>query len=316
MTDWVALALSGTISFSILSIMEKVLLNRWFSNSKSFCVVIGGVQVFIGLLISLVVPLSLDNYWESYLFAIISGFTSGLMLCIVFYSLKTLDISRVYSLLSSYPIFAAILASLILDEKLEFLDWISIIFVVIGAGIATGTGNINQTKLNYRNLILCMLVILGSGFYGSGEVAYKYALNMNNYSENALFWNLFVLRTLSTGFFLILLSVIWEPVKVIQDLKISLNNISSKVLVIISQVIIAPISIFLQVSALSAGPVSLVTALMASRPLFILGLSSLLSLPRVGILSDSLGKKMILLKLFAILMILTGVIVITAKENF
>ncbi len=161
-----------------------------------------------------------------------------------------------------------------------------------------------------------MLVILGSGFYGSGEVAYKYALNMNNYSENALFWNLFVLRTLSTGFFLILLSVIWEPVKVIQDLKISLNNISSKVLVIISQVIIAPISIFLQVSALSAGPVSLVTALMASRPLFILGLSSLLSLPRVGILSDSLGKKMILLKLFAILMILTGVIVITAKENF
>ena len=144
--------------------MEKVLLNRWFSNSKSFCVVIGGVQVFIGLLISLVVPLSLDNYWESYLFAIISGFTSGLMLCIVFYSLKTLDISRVYSLLSSYPIFAAILASLILNEKLEFLDWISIIFVVMGAGIATGAGNINQTKLNYRNLILCMLVILASGF--------------------------------------------------------------------------------------------------------------------------------------------------------
>ena len=100
--------------------MEKVLLNRWFSNSKSFCVLIGCVQVFIGLLISLVVPLSLDNYWESYLFAIISGFTSGLMLCIVFYSLKTLDISRVYSLLSSYPIFAAILASLILNEKLEF----------------------------------------------------------------------------------------------------------------------------------------------------------------------------------------------------
>ena len=84
----------------------------------------------------------------------------------------------------------------------------------------------------------------------------------------------------------------------------------------LSQVVLAPISIFLQVSAIAAGPVSLVTALMASRPLFILGLSSFLRMPAIGILSEPLGKKMILLKLFAILMILSGVIVITSKGNF
>jgi drug/metabolite transporter (DMT)-like permease len=311
LTEWVVLALSGAMSFSILSVMEKVILSRWFYNSRSFCVTIGLIQVIIGLIISLFAPLSFADYWDNYKFAGISGFTLGLMLCSVYYSLRTLDISRVYSLLSSYPVSTALLASMILNEKLELLDWVAIILVAVGAGIATRAGNSNQSRLNHKQLALCLLVILAGVFYGSGEVAYKHALNMNIDGVDSIFWQLFVVKTLSVGLTLILLSVIWSPVTVIRDIKISLNSLESKVLVLFSQIVVAPFSVFLQVAAINLGPVSLVTALMASRPLFILGLSSFLSMPAIGILSEPLGGKMILSKLFAILMILSGVIIMT-----
>ena len=71
MTEWTALALSGTISFSVLSVIEKVILSRWFNNSRSFCFAIGLIQVIIGLIVYACVPFSLEIYGVNYIFACI-----------------------------------------------------------------------------------------------------------------------------------------------------------------------------------------------------------------------------------------------------
>ena len=119
---WVLYALGSAITFSFISALDKVLLQRYIPNSRVFIILVGFVQLLLAVC---VLPLaSFTGYGaDDAAIAVGSGLVTGAYLILLFWAISLQDVSRVVPVASTYPIFVAILAQLFLGEELGVLAW-------------------------------------------------------------------------------------------------------------------------------------------------------------------------------------------------
>jgi hypothetical protein len=87
----------------------------------------------------------------------------------------------------------------------------------------------------------------------------------------------------------------------------TLKRRNSLVLLLVGEGFLPIVAIVLGLWAISLGPVSLVTAFLATRPLFLFLLATLLSSSRWQLMEESLSRKSLALKFVSIVMIVAGV---------
>jgi drug/metabolite transporter (DMT)-like permease len=68
---------------------------------------------------------------------------------------------------------------------------------------------------------------------------------------------------------------------------------------------------WITLAAIQAGPVSLVTAIIGTRPVFVFLIGVFLSTPQVKLLDEQTQRNVLLRKTFSILLIVTGVAIIS-----
>jgi drug/metabolite transporter (DMT)-like permease len=293
---WVALASAAT--FGIVTVLDKRLVSSNMPSLSAF---------YMGTLISLVgyatVVLALtgfpDNAATDRLIAAgASGLCWGGALGMMFWGYKYEEASRASALIHTFPVFVAILAVTVLGETLVAGHWVAIILVVTGAftiSLRTAGGKILRLTRAFP------ILIGASMFTALALLTGKYAL------EELPVWFVFSLRNYGM---VVVFVFLWRP-GAFGGLFRAVRNWRTMLLLFLAEYSLAPLAVLLNVTATSLGPVSLVSTLTATRPVFVFIFGSILSLPALRLLDEPLDRPTLLVKLMAIIMVVGGIAVLT-----
>ncbi len=294
--NWVLIATLSAIVYAGVSLTDKQTLSKHKLDLYPFCLFAGAVNLLISLIIFLFL-----NLPSLSLFPIIKGISVGVLwglaIWIMFSILKKREITRVELIFQSSPIFVIIMATLFLDEKLSLPIIFSFIIMILGSILASFDVNEESSGLNKTDLLFllfsaflvgCASIVLKSNSNAVGEI---HALG---------------LRGIGIG---ITLGVPSLRISSVRNLINYLTNVK-KGPFIISTELGAALANMLVIIAITSGPVSIVQAIMGTRPVFIFIGSIILTM--FGIKSfENWSKTNTLIKIISLIMVTSGLITLS-----
>ena len=299
MVDWATLALLGAAAIGVVNILDSHLISRRMPSFRAFLLLVGAVMLVYGLVIFYLFPLPEDVGTWPMVVAVTSAVFRIASVTIMLYTLRTEEVSRVIPVFHIYPVFVAIIAVPLLGEVLGYLQWLAIVIVVAGAVMVSAKRKPSGTT---TWLGKSFLLLFGAGLLMAiADVASKYALDYIS------FWNMFWISAFCmSGIFLLISLRPW----VLKELGNMRQRKSVMGLLVFSETL-AVIGIILIFRAMETGPVSLVSTITGSRPVFVLVFVLILSRFRSGfLLEEQSGKGMLSLRLIATAMIVGGIAII------
>ena len=296
---WISLAISSTVLFSIVAVLDKKLLARYIQDVRTFYFGVGAFQLIVSLIVFLINPWESNPSTFTFFVGLSSGIVWALGLMTMFFGMSKLEVSRVIPISHTYPVFVAVMATSFLGETLSFIQYCSVLLTVLGAGLLARSGVLSaDTSKKKHDIKIYLLVLLGSVLTAVANVTYKYALS------EIEFCNLFAMR--SFGLFFVL-AIGGLHAKLIFEVKNFWWNREARYLFILVEFITAPMAMILMLAALAEGPVSMASTLFSTRPLFVLIIGGLLSTQYWNILNEPLTRETMPTKLLFTTMIVLGV---------
>ena len=297
---WASLAIISAVLFSFVLAMDKLLLARYVPSTKSFCFLVGIVQLVMAALIMILHPWSSSPTVSGVSIGLLSGIIWGLSVVTIIYGVRELEVSRVIPIASTYPVFVALIAVPVLNERFSVIQYSSILLTVLGAGLLARNGlQIAEGPIKRTNQAIYLVVLFGSVLSALAHVTYKHALT------EIEFWDLFFLRSLCC---FIVWSIWGLHAGLLGELRYVFGNKQVLGLFVFSECVILPIAVTSMVAGLALGPVSIVSTLLSTRPLFVLIISGLLSTSYWNLLNEPFSKNVLPTKLLFTSMIVIGVV--------
>ena len=298
---WVLLALGSTITFAFISALDKILIARFTPNARTFIVLVGLTQFVLAVAI---IPWT---EWTGYtredvVLAVVSGLTSGGYLVLMFWVMGTQDVSRVVPVTSTYPIFVAVLALVLLGEQIGLLAWVGIIVTVAGAALMSLGPTARARDRGSGQMLAFVLLIFASLGFGLSQVFSKMV------ADSMDVWTLFFWRALGNGAACVAFTIRPSGVR---DLVNTLRRPTSVGLILLTEGALVFVALAFLLGAIYSGPVSLVSTVMATRPLFVFVLGIVLSMGVSNVLNEPLERKILFVKTLSIVMTIGGVAAVT-----
>ncbi len=296
--NWINTALLSTAIFGVVSIFDSHLIAKRMPSFRTFMLPAGIAFLIYGLVLFYLFPLPEGTGLEILLIAIAAGIFNAASVTIMLYTLKREEVSRVIPIVHTYPIFVAMMAVPLLGESLYYLQWLAIIIVVAGA-----------VTISFRESPSGSTTWLGKTFlllFGSGlllamaNIASKYVLAYIS------FWNLFWFRGFCLAVTFLAFSMRPHTLKQL----INMKQRNSAIALLTFNELLALVAIVLSLWSMQRGPVSLVSTIIGSRPIFVLIYSLILSRVSPMFIEWQPGRRMLALRLVAIAMIVGGLTII------
>jgi len=301
--SWIALALCGAAVAGMINILDKTLLFRYLRSPLTLPFLIGVAQGTIGIIMVLAVTWPETATASSVGWSLFSGALWGLSAWFLLRVLYSQEVSRTVPVYQTFPIFTALLAVVFLGEDLSVVHWIAIVATVAGAVLIS-----LRLDQGYRSLLLhrsFFLLMLGSGIAAAAHVTSKVAL------DDLPVLNTHALRSLGLSGVLLLGAL--RPAA-LRDVRGLLRQRSPAFAILgMNEVVLASSSMLLTLWALSLGPVSLVTTLVATRSFFVLLYSTALALRFTGFLGEETSARTLVVKIVSTSLIVAGVAAIALK---
>jgi drug/metabolite transporter (DMT)-like permease len=297
--DWVSIAILGTIALALVNIIDSHLIAKRMPSLRAYLLPVS-IVIFIYALVTFCLfplPEGVDTW--PLVAAIASGILRATSIAMLLYILKTEEVSWAIPLFYTYPVFVAIVAVPLLGETLGYLHWLAIIIVVTGAVIisAKRSPGGSNTWLGRSFFLLLAAGLL----MAIADIASKYALGYIS------FWNMYWIGSFC-------LSGIYLLVTLRPGILRKLGNMPrlrpAMALIIVNETL-AMIGIVLVFWAMESGPVSLVSTITGSRPIFVFMLALILNrvLPDL-LLERWSGRWVLAVRLIATAMITSGIAII------
>jgi len=283
---------------AVVSIFDSHLASKRIPSFRSFLMLVGIVQLTYGALVLFLFPFPEGVSFTPVLAGITAGLLRGASISIMFYSLRKKEVSQVIPVIQTYPIFVAIIAMPLLGEMLNYLQWLAIIIVVAGAVIVS-MGKSPAGVINWPGKTF-LLLLVASFLFAMANIAAKYALS------HISFWNGFSLNALSIAAAFLLFTT--RP-RVISEIREMPQRNSAIALFVFKETLVL-VGMVLLLWAIEIGPVSLVSTIAGSRPVFVVIFSIILSRVFPNFLIKLAGRKMMVLRLAATAMIFGGIAII------
>ena len=297
--DWVSVSLLSAFLFAIVAVLDKKLLAAYMP-VRVFCFLVGLLQFLMAALILVSDPWDSSPSLAMLLIGMSSGLSWGLGTMLMFYGFSRLEVSRVIPIAHTYPVFVAIMASIFLGENLSAFQWGAKFITVVGAGLITTSPG--QQTTSTSKAFVYLLVLLGSVLNAIANVTYKYTL------DGIEFWDLFAMRAVCLG---LVLFVAGYQAGVVSQVRRLASNMACVRVFVIAEIVVAPVAILAMLGALYLGPVSLASTLISVRPLFVLAITGILSIPVLRFLDEPFTRETLPLKLLSTSMVVAGVAVLT-----
>ena len=296
--SWIALALVCAGLFALVSMFDKTVLYRYARTPLTLPLLTGFAQTTIGLVVLAAVGIPDDATWKATGTALGSGVLFGLSGLLGMRVLFSQEVSRTIPVTQTAPIFAAVIALVFLDETISALQWVAILATVAGAALLSlrmeaGGGSVFLHRSFFP-------LILGAVIFGAANVIGKVAL------DDLPVMYTHAMRSLGLGSTFLLLNLRPAPLANVREF-ISQRS-PALIFVSINELIIANGALVLLLWALSLGPVSLVTALVGTRAMFVVLYSTTLALVWKGALGEETSAGSIAVKAGSTSLIVAGIV--------
>ncbi len=292
---WMVAALLSAAAFGAVSVLDKRLLSRDMPSASTYYVWLGISLVFYAAIILAIWGLPRGTEGRLLLAAYGCGVSWGVGLAFLFFGLRLEEASRAIAIYHVFPVFVALLAVLFLDEVLDLGQWLAIVVIVVGAFLISIRHQWGLRALQPSKSV--PVLIAASFFTAVALLAGKVAL------EDMPVEQVYVFRNL--GMATVLLAFV-RPRR-LKEMASTVRNRATLVLVVFNLFILAPLSVLVTLLATDLGPVSLVSALTATRPFFVFAFTIVLSAPGLRFLEESLARDTLAFKLVAMALIVGGV---------
>ena len=294
--EWMWFSLASAFTFALVSVLDKLLISKHVDNAKVFIVTVGAAQIclgFIAIPMSVFAGMNLDTL----IIVIFSGISSGMYLVIMFQIMESQDVSRVAPVVSTYPVFVAIMAFFFLGEAVTIYSLICILITVFGATLVSlspsGGGNLSRADIKAM-----LLLFFASTLFGLSQFLAKII------ADDVDMWTQYMIRGVSGGltcFSLILLPGVLNGVVSI------FRKPKSLVLIGFTEGFLVFFAILFFFLAIYAGEIYMVSTVMASRPIFVFGIGLILSLPMLKLLNEPLNGRVLAVRASGTLLTVLGV---------
>jgi len=298
MLDWTTAAILSSAIIGAASIMDSHLLSRRLPSLGTFLLPASPVFFALGLLLLYIFPLPENLPWHIVPLTIVAGIMRGVAILTMLYHLKKQEVSRVIPIIYSYPVFVAVIAVPVLGETLSHLQWLAIIIVVMGAMVVSaGKGPVSSQGWLGRTTFYLFLTGL---LFAGADVITKYVLSYIS------FWHGYAFAAFCIGTVFFLFSIRPQTIRELRDMKQKKLALG----MLFANEIIAPLAVILSYWAMQNGPISLVSTIVGSRPVFVAIYSLILSRILPGFLMKFPSMKVFMVRLAAIIMIFGGISII------
>ena len=301
MTDlgWIAAALASTIIYAGVTVGDKLILTRLGIRLPAFYAFTGVSQGIVSVFI-----LAIDPPRGVPVYSALAGFGGGFFwgagLTLMFWGLTREQVSRVAPVWHTSPIFVAIMAVLFLGESLGPLQWFAILLVVFGA-IAISVRS-SDLGIGFSIRPIFLVIFFGAILIGSGQLLLKEG------SADQSVWSLMAFRGL--GLFTAMFVPYARP-STFTALIRYMRSASRAGAIVVNDGVGPFIGNLLLLWAIGIGPISLVSGVVASRPLFVLAMTIGIGLLASRLLPDEeMTRSDLALKAMATAAIVGGVVII------
>jgi len=292
--SWILLSVSAALIWAIVNIIDKYIITKWLKTP----IIPIMVQGIIGIITSIAVYLIFGFSGLSYTHIFLAGISGVFIILNLYFYLKAAkleEISRVAPLFYINSLFVLIMALIFLDETFTPLKYSGIFLLVAGTMLISMKKSIKPDFGKAFKYI--MLAALASAIYA---IITKYLLNF------ADFWTIFSYARIGTA--IILIPVFYykhsEIASAMKKLNVkSIGVISANEILNLSGILLITI-------AFVTGPVTLVKVLSSIYPFFVFALAIIISIFYPKILKEKIEIKTLLLKLFAIILMFAGLVII------
>jgi len=303
LVDWVVAALGASLLFGFINNLDSHLISRRMPGLRAFLlitclIILVVIQPFIYLN-----PLPAGVQTATLAAALVSALVRAGAVIIMLFSFKSEEVVGVVPLVYTYPVFVALTAVPLLGETLNVWQWMAVVIVAGGAILValrprrSGIG----LWLGKRFPVLVLAALL----FASADLSGKYALQ--ELDSLTLYWiSMLMLCIISLGFS-------FRP-GVIHSLKQIQKPCLTVGLVLVNETLVL-CAAMLTFWAMKNGPISLVSTILASRPVFVFITAIVLSRVFPGFVYWQSDGKALGYKFGATLAIIIGVAIIYLVDS-
>jgi drug/metabolite transporter (DMT)-like permease len=299
---WFFTALVAAIISSVGNIIDSHLLSKKMPSLPSFLIPMGLTQLIGGVVFLAIFPFPANPDLMHILVACGAGLLNACGYLGILNSLRKSEVSRVIPVISSAPIFVALLSIPLLGEMLNLWQWFAIMITVVGAVLISlqMDGGGRKARLQKSFFILLFVALM----LAVASIGFKYAL------EKISFWNMWGINGISIATVILIYSL---RKKNILELR-NLNQRTRNILIIVVDVCLGITAGILGFKALEIGHVALVNALLNVRPAFVFIFSLVLSAFFPTVINDHLNKRTALIKFIAVALMTAGIVIISLSS--
>ncbi len=295
--DWVSTAVIGAAAFGMVNVIDSHLITKRMPSFQAYLFVVGVLILLFSILLAVLFPLPKGIGFFPLIMSILSGAIRTASVVIMLHVMKKEEVSLVVPITNIYPIIVAFIAVPVLGETINLMQWVAIIIVVLGVLLAS-------VRLDSRSHLAWLgkplILLIGSSvLMAVSDVMAKYALS---YVSS---WNMYWISHLCiAGAFLSISCRPW----VVKGLMNSPQRNSAIIIAIFNE-ITAVTSLVLFYWSMQRGPVSLVSAIFSSRPIFVFLYALLISRFSNMLLERRGGGEALVLRFIATAMIVGGIVI-------
>jgi drug/metabolite transporter (DMT)-like permease len=297
--SWVSIAILSAAISGIIVTIDSHLISKRMPSLRSFLLPLSIIHLFYGSLFFYLFPFPENIGLWPLTVAFGSSITRIAGAIIMIHFLQKGEVSQVLPLVHTYPIFVALIAVPLLGESISPLQWLSIVIVVTGAVIISFKqnpfGNAVWSGRSFWALAGASLLFAVADVTGKHALAY------------VSFWNMFSVNTFSLFSVFFIFSMRPHVIRQLRDM----NHRNRSLGLLAFSESLTPIALTGLFWALSRGPVSLVSTIISSRPIFVVIYALILNytLPRF-LVKLTTSKVMLAFRLIATAMIVGGISII------
>ncbi|MBI2355858.1 MAG: EamA family transporter [Candidatus Doudnabacteria bacterium] len=293
---WIYFAISAYLLFAISAVIDKFLVSKVVRHPVAYAFYIGITGPFSLLLAPFgLKSLSLPDFF----IAIISGVCLVLAIYYYFVAVQKTTVSRILPIQGGLtPLFTLFLALVLLGERLDAIQYIAFVFLVCGAVLISfkkESGQWHPVALKY--------VVLSSLLFALSAAFSKYIFDVSNYVSGMVWTRL--------GFFVTAMAFLASPQNRRYIFQAPKEAKTKNVAIYYSSRFLGTVGGFLQNFAVSIGSVTIVNALQGTQFIFLLVLTSFLSLRFPKVLRENISAAILSQKIAAIVLVTVGLVLLT-----
>ena len=295
--EWFFLTLLSAAAYSALDLIEKPLISNKIKSPLMLAMFVAIFYPINLVLIPVFFKIDFALLPSALSFAIGAGM--GIAYLLFMKAIRVEEISRVVTLHYTYPLFIAPMAFFFLNEGLTSANYAGIVLLVVSTFMISYKGN--GTRILYSPALLLMTVL--NVAIAIENILAKYLFDFTN-SWSFIFW-------LTAGIVVIRMLLLVAPRVRKEFMAIQFRQLIGYGVAISLLFLVANMSYY---SAVSLQLVSLVSALSAIQPMFILAMVVAILYLKPAFVSEELSKKAVITKSIAVVLVFAGTYLITLNS--